>query len=79
MPASSFKDILAEVAGREPRPQINVALANGNRVSLANWYLAEDSVVERWPNGGLRYVVPIAQMVVIEVPEQHGGSRLDSR
>lgn len=71
MPTTSLKGILAEIAGREPRPQINVAQTNGKRISLTNWYLTEDSVVERWPNGSPRYLVPIAQMVVIEVPEEN--------
>jgi hypothetical protein len=69
MPTSSFKDILAEISGREPRPQINVALANGNRVSLADWYLAEDCLIERWPNGSPRHLVPIAQIVLIDFPQ----------
>jgi hypothetical protein len=69
MPSSSFKDILAEMAGREPRPQINVGLANGNRVSFASWYLTEDCLIERWPNGKPRYLVPIAQIVIIESPQ----------
>jgi hypothetical protein len=68
MAASSFRDLLVEISAREPRPQINVALTNGNRVSLANWYLATDCIVERWPNGSPRHLVPIAQIVAIEVP-----------
>ena len=67
MAASSFRDLLAEISGREPRPQINVALTNGNRVSLTDWYLAADCVIERWPDGSPHHLVPIAQIVVIEV------------
>jgi hypothetical protein len=69
-PTASFKDLLADIAAREPRPQINVALANGNRVSLTNWYLATDCVIECWPNGRPRYLVPYAQIVLIEVPKE---------
>ena len=67
--ASTFRDILAELSGREPRPQINVALADGNRVSLSSWHLAKDCVLERWPDGSLRFLVPIAQIVFIETPQ----------
>lgn len=73
VPASSVKDMLAAIAGREPPcPQINIAMANGHRISLTNWYLAEDAVVERWPNGSPRYLVLIGQMVVVEIPEDVG-------
>jgi hypothetical protein len=67
MATSSFRDLLTEISAREPRPQINVALTNGNRVSLADWCLAADCVIERWPDGSPRQLVPIAQIVVIEV------------
>jgi hypothetical protein len=70
MAAPSFTDLLREISAREPRPQINVALTNGNRVSLADWYLAADCVVERWPNGSPRQLVPMAQIVVIEVARE---------
>jgi hypothetical protein len=34
---------------------------------LADWYLASDCVIERWPDGSPRHLVPIAQIVVVEV------------
>jgi hypothetical protein len=58
------------VSEGDPCLQINIGLANGNRVSLANWEFAGDCLIERWPNGGPRYLVPLAQIVIIEVPER---------
>lgn len=67
---TSFREILSEIAAQDRRPQINIALSNGNRLSLANWQLGEDCVIESWPNGDVRYLVPNAQIVVVEVTEQ---------
>jgi hypothetical protein len=65
----AFREILADVAAQDPRPKINVALSNGNRISLANWRLGEDCVIEAWPNGDARYLIPNAQIVVVEITE----------
>jgi hypothetical protein len=70
MAIPSFRDVLAEISARVPLPQINVALTNGNRVSLTDWYLATDCVIERWPNGSPHHLVPIAQIVAVEVPRE---------
>jgi hypothetical protein len=32
--------------------------------------LAEDCVIESWPNGSPRYLVPNAQIVLIEIPKE---------
>lgn len=63
-------NILTEIHAHEPRPQISVTLTNGNRVSLDDWDLAEDGLIERWPNGTPRYLVPIAQVVLVEIEEE---------
>jgi hypothetical protein len=69
MSKGALIELLAEVHAREPRPPINVALTNGNRLSLDDWYAGEDCLVERWPNGSPRYLVPFTQVVLVEVAE----------
>jgi hypothetical protein len=70
MAKDALIELLAEVHGREPCPQINVALTNGNRLSFDDWYVSEDCLVERWPNGRPRYLVPFTQVVVVEVAQE---------
>lgn len=67
MPSDSFMQLLAEIGARAPCPPINVTLTNGNRLSLDDWSHAEDCLIERWPDGSPRYLVPLAQVVVIEI------------
>jgi hypothetical protein len=66
---SSLTGILSKVAGGERPSKINVSLTDGNRISFANWGLAEDCLIERWQDGRPRYVVPMAQIVIIELPD----------
>lgn len=68
MSRSSYADILAQVAEREPCPRLNAGLADGNRISLTNWTFSGDCLIEHWPDGSPRYVVPLAQIALIEFP-----------
>ena len=67
MTPSSFAEILSSLGQSSPVPNINVSLANGHRISLAEWALAGDCLMERWPNGSARYLIPLAQIVSVEV------------
>jgi len=67
MAAMSFASTLAKVAETKPCPRLNVGLANGNRVSLVNWELVGDCLREHRSSGRLHYLVPLAQIVIIEV------------
>lgn len=69
MSQPSLTELLAEIHAREPRPQINVTLTNGNRLTLDDWDAAGDCLVERWPDGNTRYLVPFARVVLVEIPE----------
>ncbi len=64
---SSFPDILTKIADRESRPLINVGLTDGNRISLSNWTFEGDCLVEHWPKGSVRYLIPLSQIAVVEV------------
>jgi hypothetical protein len=66
---SSAADLLSKISEGGSHPRISVGLADGNRVSLANWHLAGDCLIENWPNGKLRYIVPLARIVIIEVAD----------
>jgi hypothetical protein len=70
MSPSSFAEILSSLGHSRPVPNINVSLANGHRISLAEWAHAGDCLVESWPNGSPRYLIPLAQVVSIEVAGQ---------
>ena len=67
MGTSSFAEILSSLGQSRPVPNINVSLANGHRISLAEWAHSGDCLVERWPDGSARYLIPLAQIVSIEV------------
>ena len=67
MATSSFSEILSSLGQSRPVPNINVSLANGHRISLAEWALGGDCLVERWPNGSVRYLIPLTQIVSVEV------------
>jgi hypothetical protein len=43
------------------------------RVSLDNWDLAGDCLIDRWPNGKPRYVIPLAAIVMVEILESESG------
>ena len=70
MSPSSFAEILSSLAQSSPVPNLNVSLANGHRVSLSDWAPAGDCLVENWSKGGPRYLIPLAQIVSIEVAGQ---------
>jgi hypothetical protein len=70
MSRSSVADFLSELSDSGSHPRISVGLADGNRVSLLNWNLAGDCLVENWPNGKLRYIVPLPRIVIIEVMDE---------
>jgi hypothetical protein len=70
MPQSPFSDVLSTISKSKPRPSINVGLTDGNRIRLTNWQLAEDCLVEQWPSGHPRYLVPVSQIVSVEIPDQ---------
>jgi hypothetical protein len=42
-------------------------------VSLTNWVFAGDCLIDFWPSGTPRYVVPLSQVVIIEVLESEAG------
>jgi hypothetical protein len=67
MSPSSFAEVLSSLAQGRPVPKINVSLADGHRVSLTEWAYAGDCLVEHWPNGSPRYLIPLAQIVSVEV------------
>ena len=67
MTTSSFSEILSGLGQSRPVPNINVSLANGLRISLAEWAHAGDCLVEHWPNGNARYLIPLTQIVSVEV------------
>jgi hypothetical protein len=52
-----------------PIPRISLSLTDGNRLSMIAWSLTGDCLVELWPNGNLRHLVPLAQIVAIEVAD----------
>jgi len=65
---ASLAHALAEIGAGEAHPRINVGLTDGNRVSLQNWEIAGNCLVERRQDGSLEYVVSLAQVVIIEFP-----------
>jgi hypothetical protein len=73
MSTRSFVDTLNETADKSPRPRINVGLMDRTRVSLDNWDLAGDCLIDRWPNGKPRYVIPLAAIVMVEILESESG------
>jgi hypothetical protein len=69
MSRRSFVDTLSEIADKSRRPRINVSLMDTNRVSLVNWDLAGDCLIDFWPNGKPRYVIPLTAIVIVEILE----------
>lgn len=69
MPDESLRQELARLEAMQPKPQIGVGLVDRNRVRLLNWTLLEDCLLERWPGGGARYLIPLTQVVLIEIQE----------
>ena len=74
MPTSSFAEILSSLGQNRPVPTVNVSLANGHRISLAEWALEGDCLAERWPNGSARYLIPLAQIVLVEVESRYSAA-----
>jgi hypothetical protein len=73
MSTRSFTETLKEIADQPRRPRINISLANANRVSLVNWDFAGDCLIDSWPNGKPRYVIPLAAIVMVEILESESG------
>jgi len=69
MPDDSIRNELARLAALTPKPHIGVGLVDRNRVRLLNWTLLADGLLERWPSGSTRYLIPLGQIVLIEVQE----------
>lgn len=69
MQEESLRMELTRLEAAQPKPQIGVGLVDRNRVRLLNWSLLADCLVERWPGGGPRYLIPLGQIVLIEVQE----------
>ncbi len=69
MQEESLRKELARLEAMDPKPHIGVGLVDRNRVRLLNWKLLSDCLVERWPSGGPRYLIPLGQIVLIELQE----------
>jgi hypothetical protein len=67
MQRRSLVDRLAEIGQRDPLPRIDVGLSDRNRISLDHWTVDQDCVVGYGPAGGSRYLIPIGQIVIVEV------------
>ena len=66
----SLADALSEVSESEPRPRLNIGLTDGKTIRLVNWVVANECLIERWPNGSPQYLLPLAKIVSIEIPER---------
>lgn len=66
-PRGSLVERLTEIAKRDPLPRIDVGLSDRNRISLDHWGVDHDCVVGYGRNGGPRYLIPIGQIVIVEV------------
>ena len=64
---------LIELASNAQRPRINVGLIDRNRVSLTNWDFAGDCLIDFWPSGTPRYLIPLSAVVIIEVLQGEPG------
>ena len=69
MTPSSLRDILSNLSDGSHSPRINVSLIDGNRLTLTAWQLTGDCLVERSPKGKPRQLVPLSQIVTIEIPD----------
>ncbi|HEY8520042.1 MAG TPA: hypothetical protein VIN61_08185 [Gammaproteobacteria bacterium] len=65
----SLRDTLGRLERAEPKPQLGVGLVDRNRVRLTNWQLRGDCLVERWPSGAPRYLIPLHQIVLIDLAD----------
>jgi hypothetical protein len=74
MTPTSFAEILSGLGLDSPVPHINISLANGHRISLVEWTRAGDCLVERRPDGSPRYLIPLAQIVSVEVTGHQGAA-----
>jgi hypothetical protein len=64
---SSLADRLLEIAQRDPQPRIDVGLIDRNRNSLDHWQLERDCLVGFGPGGAPRFLIPLAQVVIVEI------------
>jgi hypothetical protein len=72
MSQQGFAEALVEIAAIQPRPPINVSLTDRTRLNLSNWTLASDCLIDHWPSGKPRYLIPLLQIVAIEMLETRG-------
>ena len=77
MTSTSFAEILSSLGLGSPVPHINISLANGHRISLVEWTHAGDCLVECRPDGSPRYLIPLAQIVSVEVAGNQGAAASD--
>jgi hypothetical protein len=68
--SSSLKDILSKISDGSSLPRINISLTDGNRLTLIAWQLLGDCLLECSPKGNPRHLVPLAQIVAIEIPSE---------
>jgi hypothetical protein len=67
MPAHSLVDTLNELANNPQRPRINIGLIDRNRITLTNWVFGGDCLIDHWPNGSPRHIIPLSAIVIMEV------------
>ena len=63
----SLVETLNELASNPQRPRINVGLIDRNRISMTNWVFGGDCLIDYWPSGTARHVIPLTAIVIIEV------------
>lgn len=69
--ASSLAEQLTEIGRRSPQPRIDVGLADRNRITLDRWALEQDCLVGFGPAGAPRFLIPLSQIVIVEVMGEH--------
>ena len=67
---STLADALSEVTENKPHPRLSIGLTDGKTVRLVNWEVANECLIERWPNGNPHFLLPLSQIVSIEIPER---------
>ena len=68
--SSSLQDILSKISDGSSLPRINISLTDGNRLTLIAWQLLGDCLLECPPKGNPRHLVPLAQIVAIEIQNE---------
>ena len=66
---SSLAELLSKISESKPLPRMNIGLSDGNRLTVIDWDLKGDCLVEHWPNESPRHLVPLAQIVAVEIPD----------